>query len=224
MPCRVTQRDKRPQIIKLSGEAGLGKTRLITEFRKSITGTIAKVHYGSCNSFTRVTPYHVIRRLLRNIMHISETDSTREQAEAVLNYFEFLGLDQEETLPYIINVLGLPQINQLSDTRLRILDSTAMQRQTHTALRTFLTAEARFSSNTILFFDDLHWIDQASKEFLEYFSHAIDNISILLILVSRDFSTTPHPTACTQANPQGCWKAFGNQPAAFNHGRNSNHH
>jgi len=185
-----TQTEKITQIISISGEAGLGKTRLIEEFRKSKAESATKFRYGSCGSYMRVTPYHVIRRIIRNIMHISDSDSTRAQMDAVLNHMAFLGINENDVLPYILHVLELPQLNLFSETQLSALDTTMLQRQTHAALRKFLTAEAEFSP-TVFIFDDLHWVDQASREFLEYFSQAVETPAVMIILVSRDFQYQP---------------------------------
>ena len=110
--------------------------------------------------------------------------------DAVLNHMAFLGINESDVLPYILHVLELPQLNLFSETQLSALDTTMLQRQTHAALRKFLTAEAEFSP-TVFIFDDLHWVDQASKEFLEYFSQAVDTPAVLVILISRDFDDHP---------------------------------
>jgi class 3 adenylate cyclase/tetratricopeptide (TPR) repeat protein len=186
--------DQTPHILYLSGEAGLGKTRLIAEFRKSKAGSAIKFHSASCSSSMRVTPYLVLQKILRAILHISVTDSTRDQTEAVLNHVAFLGLDENDIAPFLLHVLGLPLVHPFSSARFNLLEPKVLQRQTHAALKAILSAEARLSA-TVLIFDDLHWVDQATKEFLEYYSQVVDQAPILLILVSRDFDSHPviHP-------------------------------
>jgi tetratricopeptide (TPR) repeat protein len=138
----------------------------------------------------RVTPYHVIRKLLRSVFHISDTDSSKEQVQTITDHLSLLGLDEKEILPYLLYVLEIPQPNPFYQSQLRILDPAILQKQTYAALRSIFAAEARLSE-IVYVIDDLHWADQASREFLDYFSQAIDQNPILLILVSRDFESTP---------------------------------
>ncbi len=61
-----------------------------------------------------------------------------------------------------------------------------LRRQTHFALRMFFIAESR-RSPLILVFDDLHWVDQPSGQFLEYLCQSLEASPILLMMVARDF-------------------------------------
>jgi class 3 adenylate cyclase/tetratricopeptide (TPR) repeat protein len=179
------------RIVLCSGEAGIGKSRLIGEFRKSLNGEKVRFYQGTCAAYMRITPYRVVADVLRTMIGVSEVDDERIQIEALGRYVRHLGLEEDSVLPYLLHALGLWESDPLLEMRFKLLEPNMLQKQTHLALRSLLTAEAR-QSPTVLVFDDLHWVDQASRQFLEYFCQALDGNEMLLVLISRDFENFEH--------------------------------
>jgi adenylate cyclase len=180
---QVSQR-RQSQIVWISGEAGVGKSRLVTEFCRSIDQHDVSIYQGSCLSYARSTPFWLLAGLLRDIMHLSDTDPAEVQREALQSFLGQLDLANGETLPYLANVLGLEQTGSSLPVHLHLLDNEALQKLTHTALRQVLLAEARLAP-VMLILEDLHWIDPASKAFLEHLIPTLDGVPLLLILISR---------------------------------------
>jgi adenylate cyclase len=173
------------QIVFVSGEAGVGKSRLVTEFCRSADQYNVSVYQGSCLSYARSTPFWLLASLLRSIMSLSETDPAAVQRETLRAYLGQMDLADDETWPYLANMLGLEETGPTkSQAHLRLLDNEALQKLTHAALRQVLLSEARIAP-VILVLEDLHWIDPASREFLEHLILTLDDVSLLLILVSR---------------------------------------
>ena len=174
------------QVIMVSGEAGLGKSRLVAEFVNAPVKHQIYSFWGTCAAYMRITPYRVVADVLRSLLNVSELDPPAVQYEALRNRVEQLNLEQQDILPNMLHVMGLLQSDPILEARIRLLEPVMLQRQTQLALRTFFSAIAR-QRFTILVFDDLHWVDQASQQFLEYFSQVIPSSSMLLVLISRDF-------------------------------------
>jgi class 3 adenylate cyclase/tetratricopeptide (TPR) repeat protein len=171
-------------IALLTGEAGLGKSRLVAEFRRSLAGSDTRVYQGHCLTYARSTPLRVVAEMLREMVGRPETDSGQIQPPALLAYLDRLNLPQADILPYLTYVLGLEQADPEIDERLRRLDAPMLQQQTHAALRQLFLAEARLGA-TVLIFEDSHWIDPASRDFLAYLIQTTVDVPLLLILVSR---------------------------------------
>jgi len=55
------------QVVGLVGEPGMGKTRLLTEFCRSVPGNQVTVYVGQCLSYGQGTPYLPVRDLVRQI-------------------------------------------------------------------------------------------------------------------------------------------------------------
>lgn len=178
-------REGQNRIALITGEAGLGKSRLITEFRALLTHADVRFYVGSCLAYARSTPLWVLADILRDILHVSAVDPGDIQREALRAYLSQIGLADQETLPYLANVLGLGQTDRDTEARLRLMDASMLQRQTHSALRQIFLAEAR-RGPTVLVFEDLHWVDPASRDFLEYLLPAVGTAPLLVLLVSRD--------------------------------------
>ena len=176
--------DGRRRVALITGEAGLGKSRLVAEFRRTVSEATASVYQGSCLAYARSQVLWVVAELLRDIIDISEADTGEAHQQALQNYLERVNLTEDDLSPYLSHVLGLDQIDPELEARLSVLDATMLQRQTHAALRQVFLAEAQ-RGPTVLIFEDLHWIDPASRDFIDYLMHTTDEAPLLIILVSR---------------------------------------
>jgi predicted ATPase/class 3 adenylate cyclase len=174
------------EIVFCSGEAGIGKSRLMAEFRNYLSTLHTSMVQGTCALYMRITPYRVVADILRNILGISELDPISEQRKILSKNLEQLELEQSDILPYILLVLGILHSDPILEVRIRLLDPSMLLRQTHFALRLYLIALSR-KTPLVMVFDDLHWVDQPSSQFLEYLCQSLENTPLLLILVARDF-------------------------------------
>ena len=192
-------------IVLCSGEAGIGKSRLVAEFQNYLSDQSVSFAQGTCASYMRIAPYRVVADVLRNLLMISELDPPSEQISVLNQRLTQLGLDRNEILPYLLHVLGLLHEDEVLEVRIKLLEPSMLLRQTHFALRMFFIAESR-QNPLVLVFDDLHWVDQATSQFLEYFCQSLETCPILLVLVARDFSqfgfTLTIETAANKHVPQ----------------------
>jgi len=173
------------EIVLVTGEAGLGKSRLVAEFRKTVRRSEVCVYQGACLAYARSTPLWLVADILRGMLHVSEIDPPNIQRETLRAYISQIGGVEQDLLPYLSNVLGLEPIDPDAEARLRQIDAAMLQRQTHAALRQIFLAESS-RAPTVLVFDDLHWVDPASRDFLEYLIQTAGDAPLLLVLVSRD--------------------------------------
>ena len=101
-------REGRGQVVFLVGEAGLGKSRLLHEFREGLDGAAHTWFEGRCSAFGRTTAFGPIRDGLRRRVGIEERDDDAS-AVAKLDGFEASqGGDLAWTLPYLRQLLSLP--------------------------------------------------------------------------------------------------------------------
>ncbi|HEY9089854.1 MAG TPA: tetratricopeptide repeat protein [Anaerolineaceae bacterium] len=174
------------EIVFCSGEAGIGKSRLVAEFRKYLSAYRVTMVQGTCALYMRITPYRVVADVLRNVLGISELDPIHEQRRILRQHLEQFELDRSDILPYLMHVLGILHADPVLEVRIKLLDPSMLHRQTHFALRMFFMAQAR-KSPLVLVFDDLHWVDQPSGQFLEYLCQSLENVPMVLVMVARDF-------------------------------------
>jgi len=177
-------RDKERRIVRLIGEAGVGKSRLVAEFRQKIGRSDVRIYQAHCLVYTRSQPLSVAAKMVREIIGLSETEPAQVQHAAIQRYLDQMKLDQAEIWPYLAHLLGLEQAEQAFDNQLALLDGSMLQRQVHVALRQIFLAEAQ-QSPIVVIFEDLQWLDPASKEFLQYLVQTTGEASLMLVLVSR---------------------------------------
>lgn len=175
---------RRGRYIMVSGEAGVGKSRVVREFSRRVDGRGFIEIGAACQAYTRSRPLWLIAELMRNLLHLSENDDPSQQLTRLQDYLGEHGLDVDSLVPYLANALELP-LSRGQRERLRMLDAAMLQKQTHAALRQLLVVRSR-AAPMILVLDDLHWIDPASRDFLVYLINTSDPLPILAVLVSRD--------------------------------------
>ncbi len=179
-------RESRSQIVLVTGEAGLGKSRLVNEFRNRLLPPHFNVYEGQCLSFARSTPLWILASLLRDILGIADTDPAALQREKLQAYLRQLGKDAAGYFPYLISVLGLEHADPGGAEIVEQQDVATLQRQIYAAFKQVLSAEAR-KAPTVYIFEDLHWVDPASRSFLVDFLGMLFDLPVLVILISRDF-------------------------------------
>ncbi|MGD2176738.1 MAG: tetratricopeptide repeat protein, partial [Anaerolineae bacterium] len=155
---------------------------------RSIANSGVNFYQGSCLTYARSRPLWLLADMLRNIVGISEADPASLQREALHLYLNALGLEST-THSHLTSVLGLERSGAPGEHLLRNLDSTALRKLTYAALRSVFVAEVQ-QAPAVFVFDDLHWVDPASREFLRQLIQSSANIPAMMVLISRD--TEPH--------------------------------
>ncbi|MCG3206702.1 MAG: hypothetical protein FOGNACKC_00301 [Anaerolineae bacterium] len=175
----------RSRVALITGEAGLGKSRLVAEFRHLTLTSEVTFAQGTCLAYTHAVPLGVVTNLLRNLIGVTETTPAEAQHHKLDSFLQSLPLpEKHEISPYLLHALGLPQAQPLHLARLQALDAAMLQRQTHAALRQVILALAH-RQPTVLIFEDLQWVDAASRSFLEYLVQTTDDVPLLLLFVAR---------------------------------------
>jgi class 3 adenylate cyclase/predicted ATPase len=179
----------RGQIVCMTGEAGLGKSRLKADLNQSIDHATLCWIEGHCLSYTESVGFGVFREVVWQLLGATSLEGeASEVVRAALT--RWLAAEEAETAwPYVADFLNLP-LPEAARERLRYLDAEAVQRRTFVALQNLIEARAR-AMPLVLVLDDLHWIDQASIALLDYLLRLVDQVPLLLLLIYRPERTKP---------------------------------
>ena len=176
----------RGQAFSIMGEAGVGKSRLLYEFRKAVTNEYVTFLEGKCLSYSRDVAYHPIIDVLKSNFDIKEDDEDSQIIEKVEEQLDLLEADRASTLPYLLDLLsvkdsGIEKISlSQAAKRDRIVDSVKRI--------TIKGAEVR---PLLIAIEDLHWIDKSSEEYLKSLLDSISGARVFLIFTYRpDFVHT----------------------------------
>jgi transcriptional regulator with AAA-type ATPase domain/tetratricopeptide (TPR) repeat protein len=172
--------DGRGQVVGIVGEAGIGKSRLLLEFRRSLRGERIAWFEGHCLSYGSAVPYLPVIAILRRSFHIGESDSPASIARKVRSGIAELGMDPEEWAAYLHHLLGVKEGRE----RLGVLSPEAIKARTVDALRQMGLRGSR--QRPIVFVcEDLQWIDRTSEECLAALLEATAGASVLSLLSYR---------------------------------------
>jgi DNA-binding NtrC family response regulator/tetratricopeptide (TPR) repeat protein len=166
------------QVIGVSGEAGIGKSRLLSEFRRAALAAGATYLEGRCLSYGSEIPYLPVLDVLRTTCAIVDSDTPQSAAAKVRSRLEQAGIDADEGAPYLLHLLGI-KAGELDAT-----DPEAVKARIFETLRQLCvrTAEAK---PLIVVVEDLHWVDRASEEFFSALADALARARLLLIATYR---------------------------------------
>jgi len=168
------------QIVQLVGETGMGKSRLLVEFRRR-TGDDVTWCEGRALSFGRMIAFHPLIDMLRRLYRIGETDTEEDIIEHVEHAVLALGEELRPALPYLLHLLG---VDASGAKAVAAMDPRLLRVETIDAVKRFFLRAAQERPQVIVF-EDLHWIDQATEEFLRSFLDDVPAARVLVLLTYR---------------------------------------
>ncbi len=174
------------RLVGISGEAGIGKSRLTHEFRNRLDKNSVVVLQGHCLSDGQSTAFLPFVEAVRRSFGLGERSDRVEIERKLRNGLEILSVDPEKAVPYLMLLLGL----QGEAEKVRYTDAAVAGARIRDALYELMRARCRVSP-TVLLVDDLHWIDSASEDLLEEFSKASQDLPLLILSTQRPEYKSP---------------------------------
>jgi class 3 adenylate cyclase/tetratricopeptide (TPR) repeat protein len=170
----------RGQAFSIMAEVGVGKSRLLYEFRKAIVNEDVTFLEGKCLSYGRGIAYHPITDILKSNFDIREDDRDCEITEKVRKGLKVLGADEASTLPYLLELLSVEDsgIDQLP------MSPEARKDRILGALKRIIMKGSEIRP-LIMAIEDLHWIDKSSEDSLKDVLDSISGARVLLIFTYR---------------------------------------
>jgi hypothetical protein len=165
-------------IVCLVGEAGLGKSRLISELREAATG---KQWYETASlSYETSQPYSLFQRLMRRMVGVTPGDSPTLFREKIGDLVEAFPPDeQEDAVRVFESLFGLA-----SQAGQAPLDGEAFKGHLFTVMSA-LWREQSSQGPVILVCDDLHWCDPASAALLRHLLPLTEQAPVLILCAMR---------------------------------------
>jgi class 3 adenylate cyclase/tetratricopeptide (TPR) repeat protein len=168
----------RGQVFALSGEPGVGKSRLFHEFIHSDDTREWLVIQAGSVSYGTATPYLPVIDLLKDYFRIEEHDDQRKVREKVTG--KVLAFD-DSLRPMLTALLSLLDVEERDWGR---LDPSERRRQTHDAVTRTLLRESRVQPLCVVF-EDLHWVDAESQVVLDELVRHLPGARVLLLVNYR---------------------------------------
>jgi class 3 adenylate cyclase/tetratricopeptide (TPR) repeat protein len=167
------------QVVFIVGEPGIGKSRLLLEFRRRL-GDEATWSEGRSMSFGRAMAFHPLIDLLRRNFRIEEGDTEGTIVTKIERGILRLGEDLRPLLPYLHYLLSVDP----GDPAVLTMDPQQRRGEIFDALRR-LTIRAAEVRPQVAVFEDAHWMDQATEAYLLFTADSIPTSRVLRLLTYR---------------------------------------
>lgn len=168
------------QTISVVGEAGIGKSRLVFEFKNALPPEARTWLSGYCRSYDGAPPYHPFLDVLRRSLGIEPGDKEGSIKGKILRKLRRHADSYEEVIAPLHEILALT----VEDERYLALGFQEKRGRISQAVEKVLVEEAR-EKTLIVVLEDLHWIDLSSEELLTYLIGRIRGARILLVVLHR---------------------------------------
>jgi len=148
------------QIVSVVGDAGMGKSRLVHEFRKRLKGRDVELLEARCSSLTRAVPYSPWIAMFRRWFAIEPGDDERTKIQKIADAFTDESGAVDPGYLDLCWMLGVAPdgSERPSDDSVKAGSFAAIGR---------LIARKSERLPVVMILEDLHWIDDASRETLE---------------------------------------------------------
>jgi class 3 adenylate cyclase len=172
-------RDGAGQLTLIVGEPGIGKSRLVEEFRATLGETPHTFVELSSSQLLQNTPLHPIAEWGRQRFGGAETPAARRLAD-LENTLELIGLDPAENASLLAPLVDIP----LPEERAPKLAPEELRRRQLAAYVAWVLAGAR-SQPVALAFEDLHWADPTSLDLMQALAERGAQAPLFILTTAR---------------------------------------
>jgi DNA-binding NtrC family response regulator/tetratricopeptide (TPR) repeat protein len=170
----------RGQVVSLVGAAGMGKSRLLQEFRQRLIGQRVRYAEGQCLSYGSAIPYLPVLDLLRDHCDITEGDDPEALAAKMRLALKRSGDGLAAELPLLLDLLSV----RVAADRFAELSADGRRARTFEVLYQMFLASSR-QQPLVLTVDNLHWIDPTSEALLAGLIERLASVPLLVLTTAR---------------------------------------
>jgi class 3 adenylate cyclase len=169
--------EQAPHLVTLSGEPGVGKSRLVREFRTHIDDLpdLVRWRQGRCLPYGEGITFWALGEIVKSHAGILENDGTEEAATKLGIVVEALALEERERDWIRARLAPLVGVGE---------ETAAEREESFAAWRAFLEAIAALDP-LVLVIEDLHWADMAMLAFVGHVADWASGVPLLVVCTAR---------------------------------------
>jgi predicted ATPase/class 3 adenylate cyclase len=180
-------KEREGQVVLISGEAGMGKSRLVQEMKDRVSAEGATRIEFRCSPYHQNSAFYPILDHLQRLLQFVPDDMPQRKLAKLQHALTHYRFPQAETLPLLAALLSLPQPDGIPPLT---WSPQKQKEKTQEALVAWIVEEATRQA-VYLAWEDLHWIDPSSLEVLTLVLQQVPTSRVLAVLTYRPDFTPP---------------------------------
>lgn len=179
------------QLVMITGEAGIGKSRLLKQFKEDVGSLPHTWIEGESSPYEQDTPFAPTLDLIQNVFQWDNETPAEQKIGNLERSFSLVGMEIEKNVPLMASLLNIP----IPPNRYPPLLLSPEQQRTqllHTLVN-WVIGNSRLQP-TVLVIEDLHYADPSSLEEFVLLGEKIENAPILLLFTARPRFIPPWPS------------------------------
>jgi class 3 adenylate cyclase/tetratricopeptide (TPR) repeat protein len=173
-------KEGRGQAFSIMAEAGVGKSRLLYEFRKAIANEDVTFLEGNCLSYARNATYGLVMDLVKSIFNVMDGEDSSITREKVGTGLKNLRIKDETIYSSIAELVSAPEEGGVQTA---MSPEGRKDRLIESMKRIMIQASER--RPLVIAIEDLHWVDKSSEDCIRVLLDTIYGSKVFLILTYR---------------------------------------
>jgi class 3 adenylate cyclase/tetratricopeptide (TPR) repeat protein len=183
-------REGEGQVVLLSGEPGIGKSRLAQAFKEQAAAEAITWLECHCSPYYQNSAHYPVIDLLQRWLEFQSLDDSSAKLEKLEDGLKKYDLPLADYLPLVAPLLSLPVPEEYPRLTLTL---EAQKEKTHRAIQSWLLKIAEPEA-LVLLIEDMHWADPSTLELLGPLLDQVATMRLLLILTYRPEFDLPWPS------------------------------
>ncbi len=171
-------RNQQGGTIGIQGPAGIGKSRLVSEFLNQTSEDKVTLQLFQCSPRKKTSPYHPIISHIKDAYDLMSGDNANNKVN-LEGFISNVGLPVDKALSIFANLFDVNIGTQLDSG----ISKELQEKLVIDGLTAYLT-ESTSSEKKIVFIEDIHWLDRHTFEIIQLISNLATK-TVLIILTSR---------------------------------------
>jgi class 3 adenylate cyclase/tetratricopeptide (TPR) repeat protein len=173
--------DSEGQVVLIVGEAGIGKSRLVQQFREQIVTHPHTWLESAAVPYFQNTPFYAITDMLQQSFHWESGQSAEQKLAALEASLATNGVKLDEAVPLVARLLELPVDGKYPASSL----SPDQQRKQLLATLVAWVFGAAKAQPLVIAIEDLHWADPSTLELIRLLVELGATTRLLLLCTAR---------------------------------------
>ncbi|HET6521517.1 MAG TPA: AAA family ATPase, partial [Geminicoccaceae bacterium] len=174
-------KEREGQVVLLSGEAGIGKSRLVRALREHLALEPHTPLAQFCSPYHTSSALHMVIGLLERAAGLRRGDPPERQLEQLEAMLALAVEDVRESAPLLADLLAIPTADRYPPLEL------SPQQKKERTFRVLLDQLAGLAARqpVVAIYEDVHWIDPTMLELLGRVVERVQRLPVLVVVTFR---------------------------------------